>query len=565
METRRPAAVSAFIKSHYRELFSVLVLLYSGLLVLLLLTDYNHTWTQPEEFNWRENILKDGGCLGFRDIRKMFDWPSFEYVPRTTRPLSSLLEIVDTKFRVWLWHYTVPHPSFSITWLLLLLVNPFLMYKLLRAVGTDRALSIIITSCYLTNPATLSLVAVNFRPSKPLANFAILLCLYIASSIRRRSIDSTEILQSPRIKPERGFYILCVIMLVSFFFDETALVSYVAVPLFFPKVVFKGLKRIITYAVLPVVTGLCYFKLFPLLSSLSGYPSISIARVVEGSQSIQNQIGPAVNAAGMPGALVMKAWGIITDDLFTNIKIFLSDSTGLVNPALSDSPLYKVLWLCVAALLLVLAALTAVKIARHREKCRAVVPRHPYPFCIASVAALSAVTVFANILLHVVDNHVWGLHWLSTFWAIFFYLAVACLMNKARFNHLLVFCTAVFIASASYYNFIHVNNAFKRFFYYRGFEIKDLWKHKINRFTIPVEKGSAYYRQTVSLWKEHAKRAEFRHVPTELYYLVHDLRLIRPGTTYTHKFSVFDGTVTAFSLVRPNQPPDDWFIVLPEK
>jgi hypothetical protein len=563
MKTCLPIRLAVLIKKNHEKLLSIFIFLFCATLILFLLTNYSHTWTQPEEFNWRENILKDGGNIALRDVRRMFDWESFEYVPRTTRPLSSLIEIIDTKFRVWLWHWIVPHPSLSLTWILMLWINPLLFYRLLRSIGTRKALSLIIISLYLVNPATLSLVAVNFRPSKPIANFAILMCLYIASSINRRSSDLPD---TKRLffKPETGYYFLCMIMFVSFFFDETAVVSYAAVPLFFPKVVFRGLKRILSYAVLPPATGLCYFKLFPLLSTLAGYPSISIFSKIRDSQIIQNHAGPAVNTVGAPSTLITKAWGIITDDVLTNIKIFLSDSFGLVNPALSNSFLYKFLWSGCTALLVVMAVLLAIKILRRGEKIKALVTGIPYTVGIASAVALSAVTLFANALLHVVDNHVWGLHWLSTFWAIFFYILIAVILNNARFNHVFIFIAAVFIMSASYYNFIYVNNAFKMFFYYRTFEIKDIWKHKVNRFQIPIGNSTAYYNVTRFIWKEHGKLTVIQHIPTELYYLVHDLRLIKPGTSYTERFSVFDGHVNKFSLVKQNLPPKNYFTVVPE-
>jgi hypothetical protein len=550
-----------FIKQKNKSLLSAFVVLYSIALILLLLSNYNYVWTQPEEFNWREYILADGTEIRLHDLYKIFDWQTFEYEARTTRPLSSMAEIIDTKFRVWLWKYIIPHPSLSITWVLLLLISPLVFYKVLRNIGIEKTLSIVISCLYVTNPATLSLAVVNFRPSKPVANFAILLCLYIASSINKRTIDPRST-NRRLINPLNNYYILCVVMLISFFFDETALISYVAVPLFFPKVVFVNVKRIMAFIIIPIITCCCIYKLFPFLGKLAGYSGNSIASITEHHTIINNSTGSIIDKVG---GLFTTGWRLVTADIFTNVKIFLSDSFGLVNPSLSPSYLYKFLWAATVLLLALIAMSIGIKFFRYIRNSRINFKSNHYTIGSASVVALVLVTVFANLLLHLVDNHIWGLHWLSTFWAIFYFISVAIILNKINLNYLLMFIASIFIISTSYYNFLYVNNSFKKFFYYRTIDIKDIWTHRVNRFQVAIDKNTENYKLTKYIWKEHNNISIIQHIPTELYYLVHDLRLVTPGKSYAQRWSVFDGHVNTFSLIRSSCTGNNYFTVLPER
>src|SRR5262247_2605472 len=133
-----------------------MVLLYVYVRVALLLTNYNVVWAQMEELNWREYILSNGISLTSDDWTKPLNWQVFEYAPRCTRPLSSYVETLDTKLRAALWKVMVPHPSLSITWILSLLITPWLFFRLLRNLEVDSNIAILATALYVGNPGTLS-------------------------------------------------------------------------------------------------------------------------------------------------------------------------------------------------------------------------------------------------------------------------------------------------------------------------------------------------------------------------------------------------------------------------
>ncbi|MBI2060743.1 MAG: hypothetical protein HYT87_13320 [Nitrospirae bacterium] len=541
-----------------------------------MLTNYSFVWTQPEEFNYREYILADGLQLGWRDILKVFDWQTFEFTPRTTRPLSSLIEIVDTKLRVWLWQFVLPHPSFSITWGLLLFVNPFLLYKLLRGLGIGKALSVMVASLYLTHPATLSLLAVNFRPAKPVANSAILLCLVLASSCNQlsRSARSSNVGSS---RQAVLFGSLCLILLTSLFFDETAFLSFIAVPLLFPRIFFPRIGRTLLYGSIPLVAFACYLKLFPILAQRAGYSGEGLDRyaeitritgdpVVTGlTQLSEGNHHSLADLAAPISRFVSTLWRNVGGDFPTNVVIFFSDTLGLVSPYLPKSWLYLPLWS--GTLLLALWAVITMMVQRRRGEwgSGSLMASDVYSVETASAVLLVVVTLCANVLLHVVGNHVWGLHWLSTFWAIFFYLFAALWLNRAKMRLPIVGLLSIFIMSASFYNFIHVNNAFKMFFYYRTVEMSEVWNHKTNRFTVPFSSAATNYRLTRLIWESHENRDSIQGIPAELYYLVHDLRLVPPGTTYPKTYGNFsDGHIATFTLERSTGIARKYFGTIPE-
>jgi hypothetical protein len=517
------------------------VLVFACLKVGLLLTNYNVPWVQPEEFNWREHILKDGASLSSRDVLNSLDWKTFEYEPRISRPLSHVFEIMDTKFRVWLWNFLVPHPSLSLTWFFLLGLSPVLFFKLLRNLDIEPSVAAMTTALYLATPGTLSLAAVDFRPAKPLANCAILACLYWASRIHKRDTGQPAVVG----KLFGSFFVLCVFMFASFFVDETALLSFPTVLILFPKVVSRNRRRLACFCALPVLTYLAYWRWIPSVTAWAGFEP---PRLLD--------YGPTASLSGS-GAFRMLVTPEVLRDLPLNLSMFLSDTLGLVNPLLARSWHYRVLWIGVVVYVgLVVAGIARLLYRRGLTKDRTAV---------RSLVLLVAVTLFANIMLHLVENRLWGLHWLNAYWPIFFLIPVGLLTDKLRLNRVVAAVGTCLVIAASIYNFTYVNNAFKQFFYYRKVVFEDVLVHKINRFDVPLQGDSRLFTTTYSIWKQHENEAVISSIPTELYYLVHDLRLIAPGTTMTGRWSVFDGHVLEFDLVRSPDPTKKSFEVIPAK
>jgi hypothetical protein len=93
--------------------------------------------------------------------------------------------------------------------------------------------------------------------------------------------------------------------------------------------------------------------------------------------------------------------------------------------------------------------------------------------------------------------------------------------------------------------------------------MEDVLTHKVNRFAIPPSDEAALRERTRAIWKSHEYAGQITGVPTELYYLLPDLRLIEPGVTHDRQGTLFNGHVAAFDLVKEHGPKDEYFVVRP--
>ena len=75
---------------------------------------------------------------------------------------------------------------------------------------------------YLVTPGVLSYEVMLFRPAKPMANFFIIFCLYLASRLKKKFIDR----QIPI--PWGEFLNFWMATALSFYWDETALLIFQA-------------------------------------------------------------------------------------------------------------------------------------------------------------------------------------------------------------------------------------------------------------------------------------------------------------------------------------------------
>jgi hypothetical protein len=330
-------------------------------------------------------------------------------------------------------------------------------------------------------------------------------------------------------------------LFLSFLVDETALLSFPAILVFFPGEVFRSIKRSICFFALPPVTYLAYFHWIPEFTALAGF---ELPRL--------GDYAPAATLIGFSNLMGTAVLG----DLHINVRLFLSDTFGLVDPRLSNSWFYTTLWFAVTVCLCM--AGTKIIASLYRNWRRSI-----NWLSLRSVVALIGATLFANVTLHLVENRVWGLHWLNSYWPIFFWIVLAVVLNTVELNRVFAGVATALVVLASVYNFTYVNNAFKQFFYYRTVVFEDVLVHKVNRFDIPTKSDSELFSKTLAIWREHQDQASFRGIPTELYYLLHDLRLNEAGRSDTQRWSVFDGHVLEFDMVRHES--GKFFRVVPSK
>ena len=225
---------------------AILLLAFFYFFILPSCINNSAAWQNDEQFNLRSDILHaTGPNFALDDLKLGFNLPLFEYAARPTRPLSSYFEIIDSKFRYWLWHFILPHPSFSLDWLFVLILAPACLFLLLKNldVGTNTALALV--SFYLANPGVLSTLSMSGRPGKAMTNVAVIFCLYLSSLLYKRNY----VAKKSNDIPAKEWYLLMVAIFLSFFWDETANLIFPAVILLFPRIL-RWDKKIIIFAIM---------------------------------------------------------------------------------------------------------------------------------------------------------------------------------------------------------------------------------------------------------------------------------------------------------------------------
>ena len=310
----------------------LVVLLGVYIYIFVLLASYDQVWMLPEAFRIKSFVLENGGALKISDLKEGLNCAVFENAPRLRRPLSSYFEILDTKFRFFLWHFMFPHPSLSLTWFFSLILSPILLFRFLRNIDVPGNTALGAVSLYLMSPGLLSVVVMLFRPAKAMANFSIILCLYLASCLYKSFDRDTA---QEFFKKYVG---LLVVMFLSFFWDETAVLIYLLLPLFFPFLL-KDRKRLAVYALLPVLAYFCYFYFLPwaVIATGNGHPTTSF--------------GLFPKHETVFAALVLRYARAFT----INSGLLIFDSLGLIIPSF-NAPFWAIVILGVNAVVIFAAA-----------------------------------------------------------------------------------------------------------------------------------------------------------------------------------------------------------------
>ncbi|MBF0489419.1 MAG: hypothetical protein HQL15_02210 [Candidatus Omnitrophica bacterium] len=211
----------------YWILWGILLLEYAYIFLVLL--NYDMAWMNPEKVFTHAWILENGSNLRWEDIIKSLNIDIIEVnAERLSRPISNLVEVLDTKFRANCWNFFVPHPSFSSLWPVLFLALPVFLYRFFINMGCQRVIALSGVCLYLSSIGFLGPIVMMFHPSKSLVNFFGVFSLWGISVLYKKTVPLGE---NVSIKNISNFWIFFIGFLVSmymgFFSDETGLFIYV--------------------------------------------------------------------------------------------------------------------------------------------------------------------------------------------------------------------------------------------------------------------------------------------------------------------------------------------------
>ena len=424
-----------------------------GIYFFILLSSYDHVWMHPEEFKIKSYVLEHGVGLRGEDIKRGLNWPVFEGAARFTRFLSSYFEIVDTKFRAWVWHYLPPHPSLSLTWIFSLLFSPVFLFLFLRNLKIDSTVALSAVLWFMLTPGFLSTVVMLFRPAKAMTNFSIIFFLYLASNVARRENISFK-----------AYLGLMSFMFINFFWDETALLMYPLCAIFFPRLL-EHRKRLIIFLSIPFLVCVFYFYLIPHAAVWAGYPKpLSSYNFLPRFDIEPKYIFHYVRA------------------FVVNSGLLIFDSLGLVRCAKSCSVGIKLLMALNAATIF----FAANHIVRHLIKLfRGNQLSHTVRLQCGRLLIGMCLLLFLHTYLMVTTKLVfWGPFWYGTYWSVYGVIVGAYLINLTPVNKyaLVASFAIIFLSLACTFN--ATNAIYKKYHYYpySPTSIVGLFRGDFNRF-----------------------------------------------------------------------------------
>jgi tetratricopeptide (TPR) repeat protein len=431
-----------------------------------------------------------GSTLHLNDLKHGLFWQLFEYKPRPTRLLSSYFEILDTKFRSWAWHFIMPHPSLSLTWAFSLLLAPLFLYLLLRNLGISSNIALMMTAFYLVTPGALSLQAMLFRPAKPMTNFAIILCLYLASRLKK-------ILDRGRPIPAKAFLMFWTVCAVSFYWDETALLIFPAILCLFSSI-FRRKLFLGLWFLLPLLTTLVYLKIIPYICVLAGYDQPSL---------LKYDLFQSVFHSSTIHAFIKYLWMNSKSLILQTIGIFYYSKT---------TPIYVKVSLFLAIF-----------------SWMAIIFCHPRMFLLGIQTRMLAVLIFLLLFFNAtmsITMLAWGPYYYGAFWSIFFVLFLAQCLEKAQLPKPLLLGCFLLIMISMVNCFIGTNIIYKKYHWYPydPATIGDYFKGTrlfFDKQDKPVFSGEELRSEIQSYWKRVRNKENIvsLSIPRELGWLTAEL------------------------------------------
>ncbi len=194
--------------------------------------DYSVSWVHPElPGRMLDVAARNGAGFHWKDLTLCFDWKKMDQDPQP-RFLSYLFTVLDTKFRLWLFSFVPPHPTFCLTWLLFAVGAPLLMYRVTKSFTQDKATALMATALFCLTTGYLSSVTFRFHPAKPLTMLFILSLLFIGTKLKEQ-----EEVEFSKKTQAAAFFGFTTFIFVGLFSDPTAFFAYLAMPILFPSLV----------------------------------------------------------------------------------------------------------------------------------------------------------------------------------------------------------------------------------------------------------------------------------------------------------------------------------------
>ena len=267
--------------------FLVALLVVEYLYIFGILLNYDNAWMHPEMIGMHDWLLKNGTALQKEDVARVFNALTVEQGhPRLSRPLSNILNLVNAKFRGWLWHFIPPHPSFSLSWFLSFLLVPLLLFRFFRNMGYHETIALGGVGLYLASVGFLGPLIMLFHSGKSMVNIFSVMTLFLASSLYAKMQREKPLKKSGKVRRLVGsYFVLYIVAFLTFFWDETGLFLFVMLFVLFAPTLFFSVRSKLRYwllggyFLLPVVYYIMVAHILPSIGRQFGYGNLDVSEL----------------------------------------------------------------------------------------------------------------------------------------------------------------------------------------------------------------------------------------------------------------------------------------------
>lgn len=455
-ETRK---ATGLVYKNIEKAWCILLFLASCFYMILFVMSSKTGWMQPETFIWKSQIIQDVKAGPWLDvIKRIFDLRIFEFAPRTTRPLASLFEIVDTVFRSYLWKFVTPHPSLSLSWIFTLIVSPLILYRILLLRGVSSFASFAMIGIYLTQMGTLSSVAMLFRSGKPVTLCLLMVSWYLCELLVRNGFEW------------KRYYLLLATLFVSSFFDEYTLLTYVFSAVLLANLLYRQPRLLMSFLTPGIVYLIAVIYAFPKLAT-TFYGLKLTLKNYDAEYGILVRIS---NFLQLDFVLVL-LW-----DMWILIRESLCIYNPFEIPNLLDRTVMIIHLAVTIILLLFLLRRFLNKIISGGFKKTVFYNPSLTFILVCSIIAI----LFHGVTMFISSNKLWGPYYYGTFFGVFVTLFIAEIWKLNGIVRKITYVWTLTLLLSSMLTFPAINNAYKQTHYYpySPVKIKNIFSGKSNRF-----------------------------------------------------------------------------------
>lgn len=463
------------------------------LYIFFVLLNHQNAWMHIETATTTHLILSGHSSWPER-LLQCFNWQIFEGdyegIPNSrARILSHIFQTANILFRNWVFQHIPPHPSLSLTWLIVLILSPYYLYKFMHNMTQNKNIASITAFIYIISPGALISIMMLFHPGKAVTNFFFIYCLFLASEIMKAP---------PSLAPaafKRKFLTLIGTVITALFFDEYALFLFVLIPVFFPELFTQRPYRrftVSTYLLIPLIYALALLAALPKIYELAGYPGFNFFNRIE----IHHHL-PTINL----WAMTVNFFLLLHDNLLAGFNAYMknpyldvqvSKFFSITNRLINDSnitlqlsvlkdkyfmPLQGLHSILTFILAGIGAATVTLKIKNQQNMDQ-------IGLLLRSFAALMLFTIFFSVL-HIANNILAGCGYYGASFSVLFAIMLAAglkiVMDNTRWKSVLTYIFLISLMINSFYNVRLLNHAWMALHYRENYWELDMWLNQYHR------------------------------------------------------------------------------------